>query len=325
MRASLIKNILVNIRAFFTTNIRLRLNEDSKKIARLEEIVYSLDQTITSKYYYLNLLDYYARHPEDANSYQQELIFLLQEGKYCCFPYKPIPSPIHIEYGFDQESQLPYVVHKNKRLFFKASLTPTAASNSYKLYLQTEKILGNEDIENAPHQYQSPRVQVTDGAVVFDIGAAEGLFALDQIDKATHVVIVESDPEWIKPLKQTFAAYKDKVTIIQKIVSATNTENTLSLGMLLSSIDYRSAFVKLDIEGCELPSISSAAPILKEKKGIKLAIASYHKQHDADELKSLLNELNYYSEFSTGYMLFHFYDIPTPPYFRHGIIRAKKN
>lgn len=325
MKASLIKNILVNIRAFFTTNIRKQLNENTAKIARLEElekIVDSMDQTITAKFHYLNLLDYYASHAEDAKLYQKELYYLQQHGEYSCLPYKPTNSQIHIVFGYDKESQLPYVVHRNKKLFFKANLTPTEALNIYKNYLQTERLLGNDDIEDAPHQYQSPRIQVVEGDVVFDIGAAEGLFALDQIDKASHVVIVESDSEWIKPLKCTFAPYKDRVTIIRKFVSGTDTETAISLEKLLSSVDCKSAFVKMDIEGYELQSLSSAERVLKQRKGTKLAVASYHKQHDAEEMKCFFDNIGYYSEFSKGYMLFHLYDTPMPPYFRKGIIRA---
>ena len=68
--------------------------------------------------------------------------------------------------------------------------------------------------------------------------------------------------------------------------------------------------------------IKNMKTILKQKEGIKLSVASYHKQHDAEELKALLDSLGYYSEFSDGYLLFHMYDIPVPPFFRHGIIRG---
>lgn len=322
MKDSTLKNVLVNFRALFTVNVRRRLNEDYSKIARLEDIANTLDQTITERFHYLNLLDYYARHANEAISYQKELDYLHQRGYYCNFPYTPESSSICVESGFDQETLLPYVTHKNKKLFFKANLTPAEALDLYNNYIQTERLLGDEDTPNTPHQYQSPRVHVTEGDVLFDIGAAEGLFALDQIDKASHVVIVESDPEWIEPLKHTFAPHGDKVAIIQKYVSATDTENTISLGKLLSDIDYGSAFVKMDIEGHELSSIASAATILKQKIGTKMSIASYHKQHDAEEMKAFFDSLGYYSEFSSGYMLFHRYDTPVPPFFRHGIIRG---
>jgi hypothetical protein len=278
---------------------------------------------MTEKFHYLNLMDYYARHESEAIPYKKELAFLQKNGLYCNFPYESATNPIAVESGFDEEAKLPYVIHKNKKLYFKGSYLKEDAVDVYRYYIQTEKLLGNQDGKDVPHQYQSPRVCVSEGDVLFDIGAAEGLFALDQIDKVSHVVIVESDPEWIKPLKHTFAPYENKVTIIQKFVSATDTETTISLGTLLSEFEGSSVFVKMDIEGFELASIASAELALSQREGVKMAIASYHKQNDADELKTVFDRLGYYSEFSEGFMLFYSYDTPVSPYFRHGIIRAK--
>lgn len=322
MKNSRLKNILVNFKALFTTNLKRRINENSARISRLEEMACVLDQRMTAKYHYLNLLDYYERHQEEARSYQKELDYLQRYGEYCCFPYKPAAILEHVVTGIDPESHLPYVTHKNKKLFFKANHTLTDVLDLYQNYIQTERLLDSEETEDTPHQYQSPRVYVSDGDVVFDIGAAEGLFALDQLERASHVIIVESDPEWIIPLKQTFAPYKDKVTIIQKFVSDTDTDTTITLEKILSHIDYRSAFIKMDIEGYELKSLTAAESALRRGKGIKFSIASYHKQHDAEEMKSFFDNIGYYSELSNGYMLFHSYDTPAPPYFRKGIIRA---
>ena len=317
MKDSTLKNILVNIRTLFTENIRRRINENTGRITKLEWATYGM----TARFHYLNLLDYYARHKNKAELYKKELDYLSQFGDYCVFPYQPEIGLNHITSGVDVGAKLPFVVHKNKKLFFKEDTTENEARSTYNYYFQSERLLGDEANQNAPHQYQSPRIYVTEGDVVFDIGAAEGLFALDQIDKASHIVIVESDPAWMEPLKHTFAPYSNKVTIIQKFVSATDTETTISLGKLLSDFDYESAFIKMDIEGFELPSLTSAKSVLSQKS-TKLSIATYHKQHDAEELKAIFDSLGYYSEFSDGYMLFHLYDTPEPPYFRHGIIRA---
>ena len=323
MKNHLYKNILVNLRALFTTNIRRRLNENTQHIQMLEEQLSNIDDIITNRYHYLNILDYYARHEADAPQYQKELDYLKQVGHFCNFPYETLQEDIVIKTGFDQNVRMAYIIHKNKRLYFHEDYSENGAKETYRNYLFTEKLLGKDDIDGTPHQYQSPRIQVADGDVVFDIGAAEGLFALDNIDKASLVVIVESDPKWIKPLKQTFAPYGNKVTIIQNFVSATDTETTISLASLLSSIDYSSAFVKMDIEGYELQSLSSAKDVLRQKKGTKLAVAAYHKQHDAGGIKAIFDNWGLYSEFSQGVMLFHLYDTPLPPYFRKGIIRAK--
>jgi len=321
MKDCRLKNLLVNFRALFTTNIRKRINENSNKIAILEDLV--VDREITERYHYFRVIDYYVRHEQESLPYKKELDYLRRLGAYCNFPYQPAPMPT-IDTGFDTASNMAYVIHRHKKLFFPAKFSVEEAAAAYSNYIQEEKILGISDTGDAPHQYQSPSVQVEDGDVVFDIGAAEGLFALDHIEKASRAVIVENDPQWVAALQLTFAPYSEKVTIIQKGISSTDTEHTLSLKTLLAHEDYRSAFIKMDIEGYELPSIASALDFLKEKKGTKLAMAAYHRQHDADELLALLNSIGYTTEFSTGYMLFHLYDIPTPPYFRHGVIRAKK-
>lgn len=322
MRDSVLKNILVNLRTVFSTNVRKRINDNTRRIALLEEVAAGMDQQMAEKYHCLNLLEYYAQHEDEAGPYLKELEFLRQSGKYCNFPYPANHEPLDVASGRDLESGLPYVVHEGKKLFFPSSFSVNEAVGTYSNYVQVEKLLGVDDTGDAPHQYQSPAVHVSEGDVVFDIGAAEGLFALDQIEKASHVVVVERDPEWMEPLRHTFAPYGDKVTIIERYISAVDTENTMSLKKLLMDMDYQSAFVKMDVEGCELSSVTSALEVLKEKQGTKLSVATYHRQHDAEQLKSFFDGIGYTSEFSNGFMLFHLYDTPVPPYFRKGMIRA---
>lgn len=321
MKDSAFKNLLVNLRALFTTNIRRRINENTNKIAMLEEFV--VDQKITERYYFLKVLDYYVRHEQEAAAFQKELDYLRQKGTYCIFPY-PTESISTIQSGFDTAAGLPYVVHNQKKLYFPASFSEEAIVETYSNYIQTEKILAIGDTSEAPHQYQSSTVHVEKGDVIFDIGAAEGLFALDQVDNASRVIIVENDPQWTEPLHHTFAPWQEKTMVIQKGVSVIDTDYNLSLKTLLSETADHPTFIKMDIEGYELPVITSALDFLKGKENIKMAAAVYHRQHDAEEIKALFDSIGYTSEFSKGYMLFHLYDMPTPPYFRRGIIRAKK-
>lgn len=323
MKDSIVKNLLVNVRTAFSTNVRKRINDNTRRIAMLEEVIAGLDHQMEDNYHFLHLMDYFATHKEEAQTYQRELDFLRKVGRFCNFPYPPDTEPINLVSGRDDMNNSPFVVHKGKKLFFPSEYSLNKAVGLYTNFIQNEKLLEVNDSEEAPHRYQSSNVQVQEGDVVFDIGAAEGLFSLDQIDKASHVVIVESDPLWIKPLKQTFAPYADKVTIIEKFISAVDTEKTMSLKKLLEDTNCRSGFVKMDVEGNELPAVASAVEVLKNMKGIKLAVASYHRQNDADELKALFDDLGYFSEYSNGYMLFHLYDTPLPPFFRKGIIRAK--
>ena len=242
MKESVLKNILVNIRALFTTNIRRGINQNTNRLNDLEN-------RVDERFYFLAVLDYYNQHESEAKKYIKELNFLRQNWNFCNFPYDKDSQCYEIASGFDEVSRMPYVVHKGKKLFFPSNYSVDAAAQTYLNYVQVEKLLGVEDTEGTPHQYQSSAVHVSEGDVVFDIGAAEGLFALDQVENASHVFVVESNPVWMAPLRNTFAPYGDKVTIIQKFISTVDTENTLSLGKLLSDVNYVSAFVKMDIEG----------------------------------------------------------------------------
>lgn len=324
MKDSVFKNLLVNLRALFTTNIRRSINQISAKQESIEKTSDQLKISMAEKDHFLNILDYFDHHEDEARKFIKEIDYLHRHWSYCNFPYDPDTQFSDVVSGYDETSKMPYVIHKNKKLFFPSTFSVEKSVSVYLNYVQVEKLLGRGDDEGTPHQYQSPAIQVSEGDVVFDIGAAEGLFALDHVEKASHIFIVESDPRWITPLRKTFAPYGDKVTIIQKFISTVDTPNTLSLRKLLSEVDYSSAFVKMDIEGYELPAIASAEDVLKEKQGIKIAAAAYHRQHDAEELKMIFEHLGYTSEFSNGYMLFRLYDNPQPPFFRKGMIRAMK-
>lgn len=318
MRDSAIKTFLVNLRTLFTTNIRKEINRNENRLT-------SFECDVREKFNLLSLLEYYECHEQEAKLFAKELDYLREKWNYCNFPYHPDTLEVAVDSGFDAVSRMPFVVHKSKKLYFPKGFSSEEAVEMYLNYLLVEKLLGVNDTEGTPHQYQSTNVHVEEGDVVFDIGAAEGLFALDQIDKASHVVVVESAPQWLEPLRLTFAPFGNKVTIVDKLVSTVEADNAISLGKLLLDSEFHSAFVKMDIEGCELSTITSAANIIKEKEGVKMAVTSYHRQHDADALVKLFHSTGYSTEFSNGYMLFDLYDTPAPPFFRKGIVRAKKN
>jgi hypothetical protein len=54
-----------------------------------------------------------------------------------------------------------------------------------------------------------------------------------------------------------------------------------------------------------------------------MAVTTYHRQTDAEDIKAIVEKNNYGTVFSSGFMLF-IYDKLTPPYFRRGLIKAKK-
>ena len=323
MKESVLKNILVNLRAFATVNIRKELNKNAKGLSELEVLSANAEHDFRQRFLYNSLISYFAANREAAIPYQKEIEYMSNLGGVCVFPYPSKPGEKTVEGGYDDEKGLPYALHNQNKVYFPAFYSVDDVKYKYHYLTCEERLLGVGD-DYAPHQYQSSKIQVKKGDVLFDIGAAEGLFALDQIEKVSRAVIVESDDDWIEPLKCTFEPFGGKVDIVQKFISASDTENTMSLNSLLSEYDCPSMFVKMDIEGYELPAIASAKDVLKKQKGIKLSIASYHKQHDYEELKSTFEQLGYHTESSKGYMFFQMYDMPVAPYFRHGILRTMK-
>lgn len=327
MRESVLKNFLVNLRAFFMVNLRKKANQNSAEIAELKLRVAELEtgyKRLANHSLYLSVLDYYSKHPDLAIPYAKELDYLKDKGEYCTFPYKDATNVTQVVADIDNKVGLPYVIHKGKRLYFPETFSVDDAAYHYQYLVNTEQLLGKEEKTEAPHQYQSGNICVDDGDVVYDIGSAEGLFALDNIDHASRVILVECDEKWQECLRHTFAPYGNKVEIVGKMLTCQDTEQTISLKTLLHDNDTAAAFVKMDIEGAERIIITQAADFLTSShRALKLSLATYHKQDDSTILKQAFDELGFLSDFSKGYMLFQLYDTPVPPYFRKGVIRAK--
>lgn len=134
--------------------------------------------------------------------------------------------------------------------------------------------------------------------------------------------IIESDTLWVESLKNTFAEYKDKVVIVQTLVSDRDTSTTKTLSSILKSEKAENLFIKMDIEGYEYQTLQSSLDFLSTKQRVKIACCTYHNQDDYEKISNLLNKYNYTCELSDGYMLFPLKDDLKPPYFRHGLIRA---
>jgi hypothetical protein len=164
---------------------------------------------------------------------------------------------------------------------------------------------------------------IEQGDVLLDVGGAEGLFLLDNIDKVSKGVIFEASPVWKTALEATFSEFKQKVDIIYKYVSNTDDENNISIDTYCADISAP-VFLKMDVEGYEKLVLEGAQKTLKEHKGIKVACCTYHKDGDAQMIKQFLEKLGFQTEFSTGHMLYYADRDMKPPFFRKGLIRGIK-
>ncbi len=256
--------------------------------------------------------------------YKLEVAYLIDAIETPVFPYKKLKCMPNFEAGIDERNKMPYVIHNGKKLFFPSDWTLETTTVEYKKFIQDENILGGNYKAKAPHQYESKKYFIKEGDVLFDIGCAEGLFALHHIEKVSKVYLLEGSPVWHKALEATFAPYNDKITIIPKFVSNVSHDTTITLTELIGLEKNKSLFMKMDIEGYEISVLESGKEILNQNGNITFACCTYHKQDDANRIETFFKNINYNTEFSDGYMLFIYDNEFNYPFFRKGLIRASR-
>jgi hypothetical protein len=183
-----------------------------------------------------------------------------------------------------------------------------------------------EQTPHSPHLYLTDDFQLEEGAVFCDIGAAEANLALTVADKCSKIYIFEGDEDWNAPLQATFAPYREKTTIINKMVSDVSEGDYISLDDYLG--EQKVDFLKLDVEGFEMSVLRGAKALLEKNRRMKMCVCTYHRNTDASEIDEYLRGLGFKTEFSEGFMIYteepewHKGSDPQYPYFRRGLIRA---
>jgi len=218
---------------------------------------------------------------------------------------------------------LPYVEHKGKKLFFPRDFTEEEARETYSGLVYIEGLTGEGKKEKSPHCYQTAEFRVEEGDVLLDVGSAEALFALDNIERVKEAYVFECAARWRKPLFATFQSYVGKTRIIPKIVSGNTGKGMITLQ---DAIRYKEGngdryFVKMDIEGGERDVIRGNVDFLCRNK-VKLSCCVYHRQDDAEVIERMLTDIGFSISFSDGFMLPSINGIHYP-YFRHGVIYAR--
>ena len=261
----------------------------------------------------------------NSEPYKDEVEYVYRYG-FNTFPYKKLKRLESVECGFERRFGMYFVFHNGKKLFFPKDVSVEKAECLYRHYIETENLLGGNYTKKMPHCYQSKQVKVDEGDIFIDVGAAEGLMALDVIDRVSKVYVVEPNLNWVKALRATFEPYKEKCVILPKLVTNYNGRKAITLERLLEKEKNHHIFVKMDIEGFEKRVLDYTKNYLSQHENIKLACCTYHFKEDAQVLSELFEQIGYHYEFSDGWMLFANYEksLQNPPFFRHGIIRAWK-
>lgn len=266
---------------------------------------------------------YYQIHTVEAKKFSDELDFLKKHSTAMVFPYERTKQETASPCGYDSQEKLPFVLHKEKKLYFPNNISPQEAFHAYDNYINNEHILEKNYIGKAPHQYQTLDFQINQGDILLDIGCAEALLTLDNIEKIKKAYLFESDESWIKPLKATFRNYQDKVVIINKLVSNKNNKKETLLSNIIKERND-SFFVKMDIEGAEEDVLLANLDFFNSVNEIKAAICTYHKHQHEHSIKKILEENGFKTFFSEGFMLPYEFPNFIPPFFRKGLIRATK-
>lgn len=265
---------------------------------------------------------YFEQNVESANSYSKELSYM-KFSDDIVFPYHRLKVLKSIESGFDIQKKLPFVVHNGKKLYFPQRNSLEICEQMYRNYIESENICGGQYREKCPHAYQSDRMRIDENDVLVDVGCAEALLSLDVIEKLKKVYLVESNKMWIDALNATFEPYKEKVIIVNKLMSKIDSDTTITLSTLLKDEEGEAVFIKMDIEGYEVGVVKESLEYIRKQNNLKFACCTYHKENDAENLKNIFEQCGYNTEFSDGYMVF-YYDELEPPFFRKGVIRAWK-
>lgn len=272
------------------------------------------------------ILKYYKNIPSsDITDEQKEVVEYLEKNPISVFPYDFCKSYIssNVEVFRDKANDLLYVLHDDKRLYFKRSWSEEIIKGKYN-FLQIEQD------NRSPHRYLTSSFFVSEGDVVIDVGVAEGNFALSVIEKVKKMYLFETDEEWIEALNITFNPWRDRVKIIHKFVSDRDDDKNITLDSMFKEKD-KIDFIKIDVDGAERDLLKGCTNLLSRLEPIKVALCTYHKAEDEKEFQELLISEGFKVEFSKGYMIFleeikpPYRDTLKPPYLRRGLIRAVKS
>jgi hypothetical protein len=217
--------------------------------------------------------------------------FIGQHGLRSC------PSDFSLKYdSYTPEvfrGEFPFVLHQGKKLYFPASFTEAAVKKLYK------SLVIEQDPESA-HRYSLDPSDFQD-SVMFDIGAAEGILTLENIETIKFAYLVECEAEFVEALKRTFEPYQSKIKIVFKYIDQHDSDSTISLDTLGKDLQNEKVFLKMDIEGYEKKALLGGKNFLKNNNCIA-AVCTYHHPEHPREIKEILEESGYKTKPTQGYI-----------------------
>ncbi len=211
----------------------------------------------------------------------------------------------------------PWVDHRGRRLYFRRDIDTIVIQMTYRNLLR-------EQDPDSPHCYLAPGFEARAGDVLLDIGAAEGIWALDNVEKARRVILFEAEAEWIGALERTFAPWSDRVTIVDKFAAEIEDECNVTVDGVVRRAGLEGPMLlKMDVEGAEERVLDGAREVLA-RPDTRAIVCTYHRHDDYAALSDKMRDLGFRVTTSRGYMLFVFARDLRPPFFRRGVIYCSK-
>ena len=211
----------------------------------------------------------------------------------------------------DPDCGLFYVVENGRKLYFKRSFNTVSSVAQY------YNAMCMEQDPRSPHCYTTAAHAVS-GGVVLDLGAAEGLFALRAVDHADALVLFECDEGWIEALQHTFRPDAGKVRIVPKFVGDVDHEHGLTLDTFARKMVGEIKFIKMDIEGAEIRTLSGAAVFRAQHPNCRWSICAYHRAGDENRIRAFFKGGHVAP--APGYILYLLDPELDEPFFRRGVI-----
>ncbi len=278
-----------------------------------------IGKKILAKVMRASILDYYNNLAEPPSEEIETVLKYLRTKPITVFPYDFNDQYVasEIEVHEDREKGLRYVFLDGKKLYFKKKWSKNRIRKTFNGLLK-------EQDKRCPHCYENDTFKVEEGDVILDIGAAEGNFALSVVEKASRIILFESNNDWIEALNATFEPWKSKILIVNKFVGdVTNSECTTLDDFI--PVGEKVSFLKIDVEGAEYQLLNGCKRIFQEHKQLKVAICTYHKQEDERVFKEILSGNGFETNHSDGFMFLYHDKKIEAPFLRRGLIRAVKN